>query len=76
MTLPQVRAGLASQLRAACGCDVPVRIVRDRKRWLTRNALARFYHWKKRNLLAPLRINLLRCKASPNPLLRSSRSFL
>ena len=55
MTLPQVRAGLASLLRAACGCDVPDRIIRDRKRWLTRNALARFYHWKKRNLLAPLK---------------------
>jgi hypothetical protein len=59
LTLPQVRAGLASLLRAACGCDTPERIVRDRKRWLTRNALARFYHWKKRKLLAPLRINLL-----------------
>ena len=59
MTVPQVRAGLASLLRAACGCDTPDRNVRDRKRWLTRNALARFYHWKKRKLLAPLRINLL-----------------
>ncbi len=59
MTLPQVRAGLASLLRASCGCDAPDRVVRDRKRWLTRNTLARFYHWKKRNLLAPLRINLL-----------------
>jgi hypothetical protein len=38
LTLPQVRAGLASLLRAACGCDTPERIVRDRKRWLTRNA--------------------------------------
>jgi hypothetical protein len=59
LTLPQVRAGLASLLRAACGCDTPERIVRDRRRWLTRNALARFYHWKKRNLLAPLRFNPL-----------------
>ena len=59
MTLPQVRAGLASLLRAACGCDAPDRIVRDRKRWLTRNALARFYHWKKHNLLAPLKIDPL-----------------
>ena len=60
MTLPQVRAGLASLLHAACDCDTAERIVRDRKRWLTRNALARFYHWKKRNLLAPLKINPLR----------------
>ena len=59
MTLPQVRAGLAALLHAACGCDTAERIVRDRKRWLTRNALARFYHWKKRKMLAPLRINLL-----------------
>ncbi len=59
MTLPQVRAGLAPLLHAACGCDTAERIVRDRKRWLTRNALARFYHWKKRNLLAPLKINPL-----------------
>ena len=60
MTLPQVRAGLACLLRAACSCDTPERIVRERKRWLRRNALAWFYHWKKRNLLAPLKINPLR----------------
>jgi hypothetical protein len=50
---------LASLLRAASGCDAPDRIARDRRRWLMRNALARFYHWKKRNRLALLKINLL-----------------
>jgi hypothetical protein len=59
LTVPQVRAGLASLLRAACGCDEPERVDRDRKRWLVRTALARFYHWKKCKRLAPLRKRLL-----------------
>ena len=59
LTVPQVRAGLASLLRAACGCDEPERVARDRKRWLTRTALARFYRWKKCKRLAPLRKRLL-----------------
>ena len=54
-----MRAGLASLLRVECGCDVPERVVRDRKRWLTRTALARFYRWKKCKRLAPLRKRLL-----------------
>jgi hypothetical protein len=54
-----VRTGLASLLRAACGCDEPERVARDRKRWLTRTALARFYRWKKCKRLAPLRKRLL-----------------
>jgi hypothetical protein len=54
-----VRAGLASLLRSACGCDEPERVARDRKRWLTRTALARFYRWKKCKRLAPLRKRLL-----------------
>ena len=59
LTVPQVRTGLASLLRAACGCDEPERVARDRKRWLTRTALARFYRWKKCKRLAPLRKRLL-----------------
>ena len=59
MTVPQVRAGLASLLRSACRCDEPERVSRDRKRWLTRTALARFYRWKKCKRLAPLRKRLL-----------------
>ena len=59
LTVPQVRAGLASLLRVSCGCDEPERAARDRKRWLTRTALARFYRWKKSKRLAPLRKRLL-----------------
>ena len=59
MTVPQVRVGLASLLRVSCGCDEPGRVARDRKRWLTRTALARFYRWKKCKRLAPLRKRLL-----------------
>jgi len=59
LTVPQVRAGLASLLRSACGCDAEERVARDRKRWLTRTALARFYRWKKCKRLAPLSKRLL-----------------
>jgi SRSO17 transposase len=59
LTVPQVRAGLASLLRSACRCDEPERIALDRKRWLRRTALARFYRWKKCKRLAPLRKCLL-----------------
>jgi hypothetical protein len=41
--------GLASLVRAACGCEAPDRIVRDRERWLTQDALAWHDHWRKRN---------------------------
>ena len=54
-TVPQVRAGLTSLLRVACGCDDPGRVAGNRRRWLTRTALARLYHWKKCKRLAPLR---------------------
>ena len=54
-----MRAGLASLLRAACRCDVPERVARDRERWLRRTALARFYRWKGCKRLAPLRKRLL-----------------
>ena len=54
-----MRAGLASLLRSACGCDEAERVARDRKRWLTRTALARFYRGKKCKRLAPLRKRLL-----------------
>ena len=54
-----MRAGLASLLRSACGCDAEDRVARDRKRWLARTALARFYRWKKCKRLAPLRKRLL-----------------
>ena len=51
------RVGVAAA--GGCGCDEPERVARDRKRWLTRTALARFYRWKKCKRLAPLRRRLL-----------------
>ena len=56
LTLPQVREGLAVILHEASGCAALDRIARERTRRLQRNEMARFYHWKKHNLLAPLRI--------------------
>ena len=51
MTVQQTRALLASELREALGR----RAVWEIEERLKRKALARFYHWRKRNLLAPLR---------------------
>jgi SRSO17 transposase len=59
ITVPQVREGLAKLLREACGCYDPERIAREATRRLERTALARFYRWKQRNRLAPLRVKLL-----------------
>ena len=56
LTLPQVREGLAIILHEACGCAELERVARERTRRLQRNEMARFYHWKKHNLLAPLKI--------------------
>jgi hypothetical protein len=46
----QTRAWIASELREALGR----RTAWEMGQRLQRKALARFYHWKKRNLLAPL----------------------
>ncbi len=51
ITLQQVRAWIASTLHEALGRRPAWEI----ERRLQRKALARFYHWEKRNLLAPLR---------------------
>ncbi len=58
ITVPQVRAGLALLLEAACGPYDAERIARRTHRQNVRNELARFYHWKRRNLLAPRRLKL------------------
>ena len=47
----QTRAWIAAELREALGRPT----ARQIEQRLERNALARFYHWKKLNLLAPLR---------------------
>ena len=49
--MQQTRAWIASMLHEALGR----RAVWEIEERLKRKALARFYHWKKRNLLAPLR---------------------
>ncbi len=57
LTVPQVRMGLALILHRASRCDTPVRVARERTRRLERNESARFYHYKARNQLAPLKIS-------------------
>jgi SRSO17 transposase len=57
VTVPQIRRGLALLLDAACGVYTPERIARLSTRLMQRSALARFYAWKKRGRLAPLRIH-------------------
>jgi hypothetical protein len=57
MTVPQIRDGIAMLLRAPCPCDTPTHIADNATRRLLRNEQARFYHYKARNRLPPLRIN-------------------
>jgi len=57
LTVPQVRAGLALLLAAACGAFTPERVARGCERRLRRSTLARFYAWKGRGRLAPLRVH-------------------
>lgn len=57
ITLPQIRDGIAMLLRAAYQCDTPAKIARNKTRQLMRNEEARFYHYKARNRLPPLRIH-------------------
>ena len=49
--------GLALILHRASGCDAPARVARERTRRLERNESARFYHYKSRKQLAPLKIS-------------------
>jgi SRSO17 transposase len=57
VTVPLIRLGLSLLLREAVGHYDPERIARCCTRRTTRVALARFYAWKKRGRLAPLRVN-------------------
>jgi hypothetical protein len=54
MTVPQRRAGIAVVLYNAYQCGTTSRRRHEQARRLQRNELARLYHWKQRNLLAPL----------------------
>ncbi len=57
LTVPQVQWCLGRLLRRALGCDRQEWIRRHMDRRLRRNEEARFYHYKKRKLLAPQRVN-------------------
>ena len=44
-------------LREAFQCGTMAHMLDERQKRLRRNELARFYHWKQRNLLAPLNLH-------------------
>ena len=54
MTLPQMRQGIAVILREVLQCGTIAPMLEERQKRLRRNELARLYHWKRRNQLAPL----------------------
>ena len=60
LTVPQVRALIASRLAEVLGYDQSETTSRRVTRWLQRNELARFYRYRQRNLLPPLK-NQQRC---------------
>ena len=57
MTLPQIRQGIAMSLREALQCGTRSHMLQERQTRLQCNELARFYHWKQRNRLAPLNLH-------------------
>ncbi len=57
LTVPQVRDAIALILHQELSPATPQRVARNKQRRLERNELARFYHWKQRNRLPPLRLN-------------------
>jgi hypothetical protein len=57
ITVQQIREAISSILTRRCGCGIPSRIRREREQRLTRNELARLYHWKQHKRLAPLNIS-------------------
>ena len=54
MTLPQRRQGIAVIVREAFQCGTMSQRLQECQKRLQRNELARFYHWKKHNLLSLL----------------------
>ena len=57
MTVPQVRTMLSLLLHRKLDDTHPEILCRQTTRRLQRNEIARFYHWKKHNRLAPKRIH-------------------
>jgi hypothetical protein len=53
---PQIRQGIAMILREAFPCGTMAHMLKECQKRLQRNELARFYHWKQRNRLAPLNL--------------------
>ena len=56
ITFPQIRQGIAMILHEAFQCGTTPNMLKACQKRLQRNELARFYHWKQRNLLAPLNL--------------------
>ena len=56
MTVPQRHTGIAGILYNAYQCGTPARMLHEQTRRWQRHELARLYHWKQRNLLAPLNV--------------------
>ena len=56
ITVPQLREALSTMIHHAWKCHRQQQLVRERERKLRRNELARFYHYKARKKLAPLRL--------------------
>ena len=56
ITLPQIRQGLALILYEAFQCGTITHMLWECQKRLQRNELARFYPWKRHNLLAPLNL--------------------
>jgi hypothetical protein len=57
ITVPRIRAILASLLNRALDCGSPAYIKRHNTRLMKRNECAYAYHWKSRNRLASRRSN-------------------
>jgi len=60
LTVPPVRELIASRLAEVLGYHARATTSRRVTRWLQRNELARFYRYRQRNLLPPLK-NQQRC---------------
>jgi hypothetical protein len=56
ITCPQIRQGIAMILREEFPCSTRSHMLKECQKRLQRNELARFYHWKQRNRLAPLNL--------------------
>src|ERR1700704_489498 len=56
ITFPQIRQGIALILYEAFQCGELSHRLKECQKRLQRNELARFYHWKQHNLLAPLNL--------------------